>query len=286
MNEPIDVQSFTHPARPNVGADDSEETTEESQTETETTEGDEVELEEGAEEGADEGGKPKGEPKKTPFHEHPRWKEREKDWNDKFDALKREMSEASAKEIQELKAQIATRKEENAELTEADIPDWFNGDLETYKKFDAHQTSRMQKMVSAAAKAAEENAVNRIKGESERETKAVQEATAWLESEISRLQDDPNLNPSGEPINRAELFAIAQENDLIDSKGRWNYQAAMKILAREQRNDGEDGDKNKQTLKKNIAAITTKKDSKGGGTQKRIASADSLKGKGWDDLDD
>lgn len=285
MNDGVDVQSFTHPAMPNVGADDSEETTEDSQTEKGTTGTDDEELEDDSD-GGEGKGKPKGEEKK-PFHEHPRWKEREKDWENRFEALKKEMSEASAKEINELKSKIAERKEETAELTEADIPDWFNGDLETYKKFESHQTSKMQKLVTAAAKAAEENAVNRIKGESERETKAVQEATAWLESEVARLQDDPELNPSGKPINRAELFAIAQRDDLIDSKGRWNYRAAMRIYAREHKDEVEEEDQNKEekNLKKNIAALTMKKDSKGSGSQKAIASADSLKGKGWDNLD-
>lgn len=260
---------------PNVGID-SEETAEESQTETETDEVEEEEGKENADVGKD--GKP------IPFHKHPRWIERERQNDEKMRKAIEEVKQATSSEIATLKAQIETRKEERKELTDEDIPEWFNGDLAMYKKYDESQTKRIQE----AVKAAEEGAVKRIDGRATQETKAVEEATTYFRSQVTAIEADPELNPSGEPIDQKRLMEIARDNDLVDSHRRWNWKAAARILARETSNGdgGEEAEEQKKikTQKKNIAAITSRRDSKGGATHKAIASSDSIGKKGWDDL--
>lgn len=270
MTDGLDVTAFTSPAMPNVGGDGEEETTTDSQPENEPEDTEEKDGGKVVDKG-DEPDKP------VPFHQHPRWIEREKQWNAKLDNVQ----QATAKEIETLKSQIGTRQAEQKEMSDDDIPEWFNGDLGTYKKFHGHQT----KMIQDAVKAAEGNVLNKLKEDSGKETKAIGEATDWFRSELSRIESDATLNPSGEALNQTELLTIARDNDLIDSGGRWNWAAAARIYAKEHKTDeGDEQAKQKQTAKNNIAALTSKKDSKGGASQKTIASSDSLKGKGWDNL--
>lgn len=267
------VQSLEAPAQPDLG-DKREETAPDSQTGKKPDE-----TENGEEETTEE--KPDGgeEKKPQPFHKHPEWIKREKTWEKRLEDSNRETTAKFEAKIKELESKISTRQEVHDELTDADIPEWFNGDLKQYKAYYNHQTGLMEKKAEAIANRILEARDKKAAESSEREQHEVREATEWLESEISRIESDEKLNPTGEPIDRAELFRIAQENDLIDSKRRWNYAAAYRIYASERKGDGGELDENKkeQIAKRNIAALTTKKDSKASGTQKAVATSDSLK---------
>jgi len=152
---------------------------------------------------------------KKPLNEHPRWQAREKEWNDKFTAQANEHKKA----IEALREEFGTKRQENADQTK--IPSWFGGDQ---AQWDAYRADR-----DAELKSAEERAEKRITEKSEQQSKAVKDATDFMKSELETIQADKLLNPTGGKIDQIKLLKIVTDNDLVDSKGRWNYRAGMKI---------------------------------------------------------
>jgi hypothetical protein len=150
-----------------------------------------------------------------PLNEHPRWKAREQEWNDKFAA----QADEHKKAIDDLRAEFGTKRQENADQTK--IPSWFGGDQ---AQWDAYRADRDAELV-----AAEERAAERITKKSEEQNKAVKDATDFMKSELEVIQADKVLNPTGGKIDPNKLLKIVIDNDLVDSKGRWNYRAGMKI---------------------------------------------------------
>lgn len=154
-------------------------------------------------------------PDKKPLNEHPRWKAREQEWNDKFSA----QADEHKKAIDALREEFGTKRQENADQTK--LPSWFGGDQ---AQWDAYRADRDAELV-----AAEERAAERITKQSDEKNKAVKDATDFMKSELEVIQDDKVLNPTGGKIDPNKLLKIVIDNDLVDSKGRWNYRAGMKI---------------------------------------------------------
>lgn len=154
--------------------------------------------------------------KDLPFHEHPRWKEREKAWEDRFNTQETRHQE----DLRKIREEFGAARKENAQNTE--IPPWFGG---TQEQWDAYRKDRDTEL-----KAAEDRAYERLKNEKSSEDKAVKEATDFMNAEIAAIESDKELNPSGEKIDANKLLKIVLDNDLIDSKGRWNYRAGFRIL--------------------------------------------------------
>lgn len=153
---------------------------------------------------------------KTPFHEHPRWKQREEEWNDRFN----DQETRHQDDIRKLREEFGQQKKDNAENTE--IPSWFGGDQDQWNAYRAD--------IDKQIKAAEERAIERVTEANKKESKAIEEATNYMKSEISAIEADKKLNPSGEKIDPNKLLKIVMDNDLIDSKGRWNYKAGYKLM--------------------------------------------------------
>lgn len=153
---------------------------------------------------------------KLPFHQHPRWKERETAWDKRY-------NEQEARHQEDLKAireEFAGTRKENSEKTA--IPSWFGGDQD---QWDAYRKDR-----EAEISAAEERAVKRLSDEKGKQDKAVNEATEYMQSEITAIESDKDLNPSGTKIDPNKLLKIVMDNDLVDSKGKWNYRAGFRLM--------------------------------------------------------
>jgi hypothetical protein len=175
------------------------------------------------------------EEKEKPFNEHPRWQEREKEWDKRF-------NDQEARHQEDLKAmreEFGAARKENAEQTT--IPSWFGGDQ---AQWDAYRKDR-----DAEIKAAENRAYERITSEKLANDKAVQEATEFMRSEMAEIESDKTLNPSGAKIDPNKLLKIVMDNDLVDSKGRWNYRAGARLLQQTQQQNGSN--------RKAIAGATT-----------------------------
>lgn len=152
---------------------------------------------------------------KKPLNEHPRWAERETEWNDKFAA-----QEAQHKaDMESLRTEFGTARKENANQTK--IPSWFGGDETQWNEYRADRDAEIT--------AAEERAIKRITDAKANEDKAVKDATAYMQSELTAIESDKELNPNGGKIDPNKLLKIVIDNDLVDSQGRWNYKAGIRI---------------------------------------------------------
>jgi len=158
--------------------------------------------------------------KDIPFHKHPRWKEREDDWTGRFN----EQETRHQDDLKSIREEFSKSHKGDAEDTE--IPDWFGSeDKDMWKSFDKYLNERV--------KDSEKRAMENIKNEKESETKATQEATDYMKSEISSIEKDENLNPDELKVDQNKLLKIVFDNKLVDTDGKWNYKAAWKILKNE-----------------------------------------------------
>ncbi len=78
--------------------------------------------------------------------------------------------------------------------------------------------------------AAEERAFKRFQDQTGAQDKLVQEATEYMQAEVKAIESDKELNPTGAKIDPNKLLKFVLDNDLVDSKGRWNYRAGFRIM--------------------------------------------------------
>ena len=187
----------------------------------ETTEGTEETTEESTETTEESTEETKGETKETkkedvPFNKHPDWIKREKTLNDRFN----DQEERHQNDLKELRTEFGKTRKDDTEQKE--IPDWFGSD-------DPKQWGAFLKDRDADMKAAEDRAYARISKDKESGDDAVKKATDYMNDELATIQSDKTLNPTGAKVDPNEIVKIAIDNELVDTKGRWNYKAAWKI---------------------------------------------------------
>lgn len=193
------------------------------------------------------------------FLDHPRWKQREEDWKKRFN----DQETRHSTELQAIREEFGAARKDNAKETK--IPAWFGGDQE---QWDAYRADRDTEL-----KAAEERAYERVKNEKSGEDKAVKEATEYMQSEITAIESDKELNPDGSKIDPNKLLKFVLDNDLVDSKGRWNYRAGFRMM----RANGGTNAQNNTGDRKKIAGATTS-ESKAESTPKPYKTGADFKG--------
>lgn len=162
-----------------------------------------------------------GEKGKENFADHPRWKERETDWSNRFNQQETRHTE----ELGKLREDLETFKKGSATKQDATpdaVPAWFGGDDKAWQEFKVWNEQQLNTFKGAAVEA--------VETKSSAEQKAVDEATKYFEDTIGTLEADKTLNPKGEKIDRNKLLKFTIDNDLVDSKGRWNYKAALLLM--------------------------------------------------------
>ncbi len=206
-------------------------------------------------------GKGKGteDDKDAGFLNHPRWKEREDDWKKRFN----DQEERHQNDIKSIREEFGGARKENAEATK--IPSWFGG---TQEQWDAYRSDR-----DAEIKQAEERAIERIKGEKSTEEKAVKEATDYMQTEIAAIESDKELNPDGAKVDPNKLLKFVLDNDLVDSKGRWNYKAGFRMM----KANGASSSQTTNKDRKGFASATTS-ESKAESTPKPYMTGADFKG--------
>lgn len=199
---------------------------------------------------------------KLPFHQHPRWKEREDDWTKKFN----DQESRHQEDLKSIREEFGTKREQNAK--QDTIPSWFGGSQE---QWDAYRADR-----DAEIKQAEERAIARISEKSTAEQKAVDEATTYMQSELAAIESDTTLNPNGDKVDPNKLLKFTLDNDLVDSKGRWNYRAAFRLM-----NAGKTETKPINKDRKDIAGATTSEGKAETKASPVKTSADFKKNRPW-----
>jgi len=200
----------------------------------------------------------KGTKEDAGFLDHPRWKEREDDWKTRFN----DQESRHQTDLKAIREEFGTARKDNAGAVK--IPSWFGGNQE---QWDAYRTDRDEEI-----KQAEERAIERVKGESSAKEKAITQATEYMQNQISELEADKELNPDGSKIDSNKLLKFVLDNDLVDSKGQWNYKAGFKIMkANSSSNFGTNKDR------KAMAGATTS-ESKAESTPKEYKTSADFKG--------
>lgn len=154
--------------------------------------------------------------KNVPFDQHPAWKEREKKWDDRFN----DQETRHQNDLKAIREEFGTARKDNANQTK--IPSWFGGSQE---QWDAYRADRDLEL-----KEAEERAYKRVSETKTQEDKAIADATDYLKSEVTAIESDKTLNPTGAKIDVNKLVKIVMDNDLVTSKGQWNYRAGFALL--------------------------------------------------------
>jgi len=179
-----------------------------------------------------------------------------------------EFKKTYANDISEIQKKFSTAREANAQQEE--IPEWFGGDQRQWDQYRAHEDQRL--------KQAEERAYERIKKERDQEEARVKEANTFFQSELQAIESDKTLNPNGLKIDPNRLLKTAEDFDLIDSKGRWNYRAAWRIL--ENQMASEKGGSTPQN-RKQFAGATTSESRPETSPRPFKTSADFKKNRPW-----
>ena len=162
--------------------------------------------------------KNKDDGEKKDLDDHPRWREREADWKRRFNKQEERQTEEIAKLREEFEDKIGKVKPKESEK----LPSWFGGDEMAWEEYQRDLDERIGK--------AKEGAVKEITAKSEAEQKAIDEATTYFRDEVATIESDKDLNPGGQKVDRNKLLKFVLDNDLVDSKGRWNYKAGYKLM--------------------------------------------------------
>jgi hypothetical protein len=162
-----------------------------------------------------EGEKSTQDDKDVPFHQHPRWLERENEWKNRYN----ESEKRHQDDLMKIRAEFSAAKKENSD---PNIPEWFGGNAAQWEAYQKDQTTLLSQ--------AEERALKRITEEKETKDKAIKEATDFMQEEMTAISNSKEINPAGLKVESDKLLKFVVDNDLVDSKGRWNYRAAFRLM--------------------------------------------------------
>jgi len=183
------------------------------------------------------------------FVDHPKWKKREEDWKERFNEQETRHTDEITKLREDFEENLGDKgSKAPVEGEDVEIPYWFNGDTKQFNDFLKWNQGLLKEQEGAIRKALTE--------ESEAEQKKLDEATTWANDEISAIEVDKKLNPSGEKIDRNKLMAYVLKNRNIDEKGRWNWRQGFRYMNLE---GATKGDKARQEKKQVASATSTER---------------------------
>lgn len=214
--------------------------------------------------------------KDKPFHEHPRWKEREEEHKQRFN----DMESRHQEDMKKMREEFSEARKENAQNTA--IPSWFGG---TQEQWNAYRADR-DKELKEAEERAEKRALDKIETTRTQETEKkateetrVKEATEYMHAELKVISDDKKINPEGIKVDPNKLVQYTIDNMLVDPNGKWDYRKAFRYMKAE----GLIKPTTTATKdRKELADATTDKESKGEPTTSNFkTSKDFKKNRPW-----
>lgn len=170
--------------------------------------------------GQEESGTGKG---NVPFHKNPRWKQREQEWQGRFS----EQQKAHERQLRQVLEKVGVQDQEPGRQSRqrddhGQPPSWWGGDEAGWKQYVDWQRNEIR--------AVEDRVRQEMRQADTKRQEAVDAATEFLNSEIAAIATDPELNPDGSRIDRNRLVKATMDNDLVDSRGRWNYRAGYALM--------------------------------------------------------
>ena|SRR3990167_2072407 len=187
---------------------------------------------------------------------HPRWKEREEDWKKRFNT----QEQRHLSEIEKVRQEFLQKNSPES----VEIPPWFAGDEEAWKQFNSWQESRLSKV--------KEDTLKDFQTRTKADQDAIDEATTFMNTEMVNLEKDKTINPDGLKIDRNKLLKFVLDNELVDTKGRWNYKAGFLLLKNELASS-----KNRNTDERKKLAGATTSESGGGSNSPSFTTSEDFK---------
>lgn len=216
----------------NTEKDNSASSPEGKKTDTEQTQSQEGETNSGVK-------KDDGDKVKDGFQDHPAWKEREKKWDKRFN----EQEERHVSELKGLRDEFEQKINDKVKTPVAnlpeDIPAWFGGDENQWQQYKSYH----ERMINNAKDQARTETLKEIESRSSGEQKAIDDATKYFRSEVESIEEE-----TGEKIDRNKLLKFVLDNELVDTKGRWNYRAGLRLMKAEIQKPKSDILKDKKNL--------------------------------------
>lgn len=178
------------------------------------------------------------------FSDHPRWKEREDDWKSRFNDQEKRHTDEIEKLRQDFDKRFGEVKPKDK--TEViDMPSWFGGTVEDWKLFQDWNKQQIAQV--------KELAVKEVSAKSEEEQKRIDAATKYFNDTVTTIEIDKTMNPQGLKVDRNKLLKFVLDNDIVDSKGNWNYKVGWQLM---QQSDSKSKSKSTDE-KKQVASATT-----------------------------
>lgn len=194
----------------------------------------------------------------VPFHQHPRWKAREQEWQEKFETMKRTYDE----ELGNVKKSIDSFKPQAAEA----IPEWYKyyyGEdpkgYELYKQFHNGEKERIK-----------QEALEEIRKEESKEQENTKKWNSWIEDQLKSLEDQGNKFERNKLLKQMEDYPIYGKDGLYDFKK--SYELYQKFNSTP--------DNSKSEARKDVASDVTS-DKKGEPKQRDYVTAKEVRRGGW-----
>ena len=178
--------------------------------------------------------------------DHPRWKEREDDWKSRFNDQEKRHTEEIEKLRKDFETHFGdTKSEDKGDAKASEMPSWFGGSEQEWKEFLSWNSAQITR--------AEENAIKRVSAKTEDEQKRIDSATKYFNDTMASIETNKDINPQGLKVDRNKLLKFVLDNDIVDSKGNWNYRVGFQLMQ-----NADSKSKTKSTTeKKQIASATT-----------------------------
>lgn len=194
----------------------------------------------------------------VPFHQHPRWKAREQEWQEKFETMKRTYDE----ELGKVKQSIDSFKPQTAEA----IPEWYKyyyGEdakgYELYKQFHNSEKERIK-----------QEALEEIRKAELQEQETTQKWNNWIEDQIKSLEDN------GKKFDRNKLLKQMEDYPIYGKDGLYDFNKSYELYEK----FNPSNDSSKSEARKEIANNTTS-GSKGEPKQRDYVTAREVRGRGF-----
>lgn len=192
----------------------------------------------------------------VPFHEHPRWKERETDWQKRLDAALAEQERKFQEQIEQVKPQS---KEETT--IDPNLVPLIGDDPHVHKLWHDMRQKEREQIVQEAQE--------RLLQKQTQEREASQKWEQWVDSEVSKLESE------GKKFDRNELMKIAVDYKPTDDQGNISFAKALQILEATKPQKSE-----KAKARKEIAEQVSG-DIQGEPEESKVVTSKDLRNKSW-----
>ncbi len=209
--------------------------------------------------------------KPPPFHEHPRWKQKEAE------------TEELRKQNEELRTDFDAFKEDASKKpsdTSDPIPQWF---VDQYGENDQNWRAYQQREQTSREQFKQE-ILGEVQANQSKAQADFDKANQLINKQVTDLQvtsgvDFTTLDEKGQNSERNELMAVMNKFKPVNDQGNWDFEKGYEIL---QMSKGKP-DKEKSDARKKIAASTTTKET-GEPKSKDYVNQQDLKSEDWSSI--